>query len=104
MIYELLASVQSVSRDWRAEAERRRKVAKSDPVADALDWCAGELDTRCAMLKAECATVSVEQYAAAHGIAEQTVRNWIHQGQLPAERAGRGYRIAPNAVRLEKAS
>ncbi len=104
MIYELLASIQKVGKDWRAEAERRRQVAKADPAADALDYCAGELEAHCALLRAECVTVTVEQYAAAHQVSVQTVRNWIHSGELPAEKTTRGYRVAPTAVRMAKAS
>jgi excisionase family DNA binding protein len=104
MLYELLDSVQTVSRGWRSEAERRRKVAKADPVAEALDFCAGELESHCTLLRAEYATVSVEQYANANNASVQTIRNWIHDGTLPAERTARGYRIAPNAVRMKQAS
>src|SRR5215204_2865599 len=43
--------------------------------------------------------MSVGQVAEYLGVHEQTVRRWVHLGELPAVKAGRQFRIDPEDVR-----
>jgi len=96
----LIGAVRGLANGWRDEAERRRRISRADPVAEALDYCAGELDSELTELESSTATVtvSVEEYAAATGVTPQTVRNWIRSGKLRAMRSAKGYRIARDAA------
>lgn len=101
---DALGEVKSVARGWRQEAEKRRQIARTDPVAEALEWCAGELDTRVGMLERDLATetVSVAEYAVIAGVTVQSVRAWIRNGELTARRTAHGYEIPREAERVSK--
>lgn len=94
-----LEPVRKIASGWKSEVARRRKVSGTDPIADALDYCAAEvLD---AVREAEAADqwLSVTDYAAKHGKRASTVRRWCRRGLLGAEQLADGdYRIPVRAV------
>ena len=71
------AAFKGTAADWEAEAERRRKLTKVDPVADVLEYCASELRDQVKEIETDTHWLTVDQYAALHGKAPQTVRGWI---------------------------
>lgn len=89
--------VEATSRTWREEAERRRKISKIDPVAEVLDYCAGELSAVLRDAKAESETITVEQFAARERVTAQTVRAWIRRDLVPALWGAKGYIIPKDA-------
>lgn len=89
--------VEATVTTWRQEAARRRAISKSDPVADALDYCSGEIALVMRDAKAEIVTVSVDEFAARERVTPQTVRNWIRAELLPAAPGPKGYRIPVDA-------
>lgn len=100
---DLLATdVRDLAFEWRMKAAERRKVSKVDQAADALDFCAGELEQRVQAIESEPTRLTVEQYAKlAHvDVTPQTVRSWIRAGRLPAIETAKGYRISPDANAL----
>jgi hypothetical protein len=94
----VIRKVEATARTWRAEAEKRRGISKSDPVADTLEYCAGELTTGLKMVAAETQFLSVEQFARKERVTPQTVRAWIRENRLAAEPGVKGYRIAKDAT------
>lgn len=98
----MVGAIEGVTRSWRQEAEERRRISKSDPVADTLDYCAGELAARLRALAVESETETVEQRAARDGVTPQTVRAWIRTGQLPAGNGPKGYLIPKSAERVRR--
>ena len=76
--------VERAANAYRQEAEQRRKLSPHDPAADALDYVARDLTERVRTLADPTATRTVEQFAAEKGVSAQTVRNWIHAGELDA--------------------
>jgi excisionase family DNA binding protein len=99
ILLDLLASFETLAKSWRNEAAKRRKVWPEDPTTSAFDYTAGELEQHARELRDGFRTLTVEQYAALHGKSPQTIRNWIHRGELEAEQHGRGYRLSPTARR-----
>ena len=95
----VFAANRAVAEAWQSEAERRRKIATADPVADTLDFCAGEILTQLNELQQDSTWIGVEDYAALHDVTPQTVRNWIRRGELKAHDSGHGYMINRNAKR-----
>lgn len=96
-------AVERAARSWRHEAEERRRISKSDPVADTLDYCAGELAARVRAAAAEAQLETVEQRAKREGVTPQTVREWIRTNQLAAQHGPKGYRIPRDAARVRRA-
>lgn len=91
--------MERAAESYANEAERRRALSRHDPVADTLDWVAADLRVRAKTLGDPTARWTVEQYAAEHGVSPQTVRNWIHAGELDyLEERGR-FLIPSTAVR-----
>jgi hypothetical protein len=86
--------------EWATEAKRRRTISKADPIADTLDYCAGDLKKRLenVVVVSDDDRISVEEYAALPNVdrSPQTVRAWIRRGLLPAKSTPRGYRIRKN--------
>lgn len=102
MIPELLATFRDLGKTWREEASRRRRATPTDAGAEAMEYCAAELVKHVEQLRSGLHRVSVEQFAKLRKVSEQTVRNWIHRGLLPAERGTNGgFLIDPNAVVLK---
>lgn len=101
-LYRQRAIADSLAREWREEAERRRVISKADPVPDVLEYCAGELATR-ARAAAAIVSVSVEEYATAHRVTAQTVRNWCRAGRLNARETPKGWAIPKDAIAPKQA-
>lgn len=101
----VIGAVEGVTRTWREEAEARRKISRSDPIADTLDWCAGELAARLRAVSAETEYLTPEEYARLPhvNVTAQTVRTWCRTEQLPALPTAKGYRIPKHAVRARRA-
>lgn len=100
----VITAVERVTKTWREEAEERRRISKLDPVADTLDYCAGEISARLRTIGASHEALSVEEYAAQASppVTPQTVRVWIRTGQLPAIQTTKGYKIDRNAKRARR--
>lgn len=93
-------TAEGVAREWRDEAERRREMSKTDPVADTLAFCASELVARVrAVAVIESDSVTVERYAEIAGVTPQTVRQWCRRGLVQAHLSGRGWLIRMDAKR-----
>jgi hypothetical protein len=99
----VVGAVEGVAKTWRKEAEERRRISKSDPIADTLDYCAGELAARLRAIAADAQLESVEQRAKREGVTVQTIREWIRTGQLGAQHGPKGYRIPRDSVRIRRA-
>lgn len=95
----IVRKVEATSRTWREEAERRRRISKLDPVAETLEYCAGELATVLKMTTTEHDYFTVEQFAAKEKVTPQTVRAWIRTDQLAAKWGAHGYQIPKDATR-----
>jgi hypothetical protein len=100
----VVGAIERVTKTWREEAAERRRISKSDPVADTLDYCAGEIATRLRTLATEAEYETVERRAEREGVTPQTVRAWIRAKQLPALEGPKGYRILASSVRIRSAS
>lgn len=108
MIPELLATFRGLSKTWREEAQRRRRATPTDAGAEAMEYCAAELLKLVDQTRNDLHRVTVEQYAKLREVSEQTVRNWIHRGLLPAERGRNGGflldpNLAPTKARTQEA-
>lgn len=96
----IAGTIESVARDWRAEAERRRGISATDPVADTLAYCAGELVNRVHALTFVVKDgQTVDAFAAKHDVTAQTVRQWCRRALVPAQLTSRGWIIAATAER-----
>jgi len=96
----VVGTIEGVAREWRDEAERRRVLSKTDPVADTLAFCASELSARIRTVSvAEREGVAAERYAASNGVSPQTVRLWCRRGLVPARKIGSGWMIRSDAPR-----
>ena len=101
----VVGAIERVSRTWREEAHKRRGISSTDPVADTLEYCAGELTARLRTITQETEYLSPEEYARLPhvDVTPQTVRHWIRTNQLPAEHGPKGYRIPKSAQRVQRA-
>lgn len=100
----LTSEAENAAREWRKEAEERRQISKSDPVADTLEYCAGDLAKRLENARVAGEWLTVEEYAAQPDVdvTPQTVRAWIRSGQLAAVPTPRGYKIRKNETRVRR--
>lgn len=101
----VVSAVEGVTRTWTQEAEKRRRISRSDPVADTLEYCAGELKSRLRAVYGD-NRLTVEQYAKLPhvDVTPQTVRHWIRTHQLQAIETPKGYRITSDAKRLRRSA
>jgi hypothetical protein len=101
----VLTAVKGVTETWMQEADKRRRISRSDPVADTLEYCAGELVARVRAIREE-KRLTVEQFANLPHIDKtpQTIRAWIRTGQLQAIAGPNGYLIAPDAKRIRRSA
>ena len=97
MIRAVFASFRAVAEGWQAEAARRRKISATDPVADSLAYCAGELLSQVAQLSSDTAWLSVADFAQLSRVTPQTVRTWIRKGTLEAVATPGGWMIRREA-------
>lgn len=91
MIGTLLDEGRKLATSWQADADRRREISHSDPIADTLAHCASNLLARMQELDDGTLYLTVDdwadQYGAKSGKAPpttRTVRIWIHDGKLKA--------------------
>lgn len=98
----IVSVMKSTARSWKSEAEKRRGISAVDPVADTLEYCAGELAARLRDASALDQYETVEERAKRERVTPQTVRNWIRTNQLAAEDSAKGYRIRRDAQRARK--
>lgn len=101
----VLSAVKGVTETWMQEVSKRRRISKTDPVADAIEYCAGEIMARVKSVH-EDNRLTVEQYAKLPhvDVTPQTVRNWIRTGQLQAIDGPKGYKIAADAKRIRRSA
>jgi hypothetical protein len=101
----VLSAAERVVKSWRQEAVKRREVSRLDPVADTLDYCAGELAARLRSIAEETQFWTPEEYARLPhvNVTPQTVRIWIRGGQLSAQNGPKGYLIPKGAERTQRA-
>lgn len=99
----VFTTLQKAAESWSKEAAERRRISKSDPVADTLDYCAGEIAARLRTAESVADFETVEERARRERVTPQTVRIWIRTGQLSAEDGPKGYRIPRDAKRVRRA-
>jgi DNA-binding transcriptional regulator YiaG len=101
----VVSAVEGVTRTWVDEAKKRRGISKVDPIADTLEYCAGELASRIRAIQSD-NRLTVEQFAKLPhiNVTPQTVRTWIRTGQLQAQETPKGYKIAADAKRLRRSA
>jgi hypothetical protein len=89
----------------RTFANERRKASRVDPVADAIDFCVGELEETLNATNEETRLLTPAQYAVSiqPPANVQTVRKWIRQGRLEAVKTAKGY-VIPREARVLPAS
>jgi excisionase family DNA binding protein len=92
--------VKSTLSALRTYASLRRKASRVDPVADAIDFCVGEVEETLAKTDEETKLLTPMQYAnsIAQPVSVQTVRKWVRQGRLEAVQTAKGYLIPREAV------
>jgi excisionase family DNA binding protein len=98
----VLDRTREAAQRWREEANDRRAVSTTDPVADALHFCARELEDHVEAIRASYDFLTTQDYAALMNVHENTVREWITQGKLEAYRGGekkRGRWLIPRTAR-----
>lgn len=85
---------------WQRDSHVRRQRAPHDPVADALDSCAAELQEKFAA--ESLSPLTPEEWGALNGgVSPQSVTSWIRSGELEAYRDERGHwRIPRHAQRV----
>lgn len=99
----IISVMKSTATGWKREAEKRREISGTDPVADTLEYCAGELAARLRDASEE-RYETVEVRAKREGVTPQTVRTWIRTNQLAAEEGPKGYRIPRDAQRVRQSA
>lgn len=97
----IVKRVQHTLQSLRQRAVERRKASQVDPVADAIDYCVGELEETLTTASEETRLLTPAQYAAhvQPPVNVQTVRRWIRDGELAAIDGTRGYLIERTAIR-----
>lgn len=106
MIDDVVSAVKAVVGTWETEVAKRRQITKTDPVADAIEYCAGEIVSRVKEVQLNTPGLTPEQYAKLPhvGVTAQTVRHWIRTRQLLAMETPKGYRISPEAKRMRRSA
>lgn len=88
-----IARAQTVADQWKADAERRRRMSKHDIGADILEHCADELLSELKDIEDANREVSAAEYAAANNKSVSTVRRWCRLGMIAARQSGRDWLI-----------
>lgn len=97
------AVIRRIVSQWREEVGKRQARSKHDPGAEILDSCAAEIEEAIRQVDAPGAMRTVEQWARENGVTEQTVRNYIHRGELEgAVLLAHGWRIPRTARRVRR--
>lgn len=105
MLDQVIEKFEAVGKGWRKEVERRRAITPKDPVADTLEYAAGELETQVQEIRTTRYWLTVREYAASQepAVSPQAVRQWIAKGELIADLGADGhYRIALGTLRMRR--
>lgn len=78
--------VRGVISSWMQDVAARRKVTRVDPVADAFEHCASEMESELERAIDANRLLTVEQYAKSRAVDKSTVRRWCISGELQAEK------------------
>lgn len=98
MLESIFAQFKGLIKNWHQEAERRRKVTTVDPVADTIDYVAGELETVVKRLEEDTVMLKPGEFARLHKTSAQTVTAWCRSGKISgAEPNGRSWLIPRTA-------
>lgn len=86
--------------ELRKNAAARRAVSEIDPVADAIEFCVGEIAETLAHAAEATRYLTPAGFARLHEprVNVQTVRRWIREGRLEATRSGKTYLIRRDAA------
>src|SRR4051812_15568478 len=87
-----VARFEELAKEWASDVARRRRISKTDPAADTLEYCVTAVRALIGELKWTEVRLTVDEYARREGVTPQTVRTWIRAGQLPAIETAKGYR------------
>lgn len=102
MLDLIFSAARAQLKTWTDETERRRKISPNDPIADTLAHCADEMGELLTSLEKGSEWLTPEEYALTvkpRPVSAQTVRNWIHRGELKASDSSRGFIIHRSARR-----
>ncbi len=105
MLDLIFSAARAQLQTWTDETARRRQISKLDPVADTLEHCAEEMTELLDSLEKGSEWLTPEEYALAvkpRPVSAQTVRNWIHRGELKASDSARGFVIHRSARRVRR--
>ena len=105
MLDVIFSAARAQLETWTKETERRREISRLDPVADTLEHCANEMGELLNSLENSSEWLTPEEYALTvkpRPVSAQTVRNWIHRGELKASDSARGFIIHRSARRVRK--
>lgn len=94
----IFADERDLAEGWEKEAERRLALWPDDPVAKVFAFCAAELQDRARRQATRTAKLYVNEFADLHRVSEPTVRRWIKQGRLDADRTQMGWVIDRGAT------
>lgn len=98
MLEVIFAQIEGAIGTMDQEVQKRRRVTKTDPVADATEYWAGELRSVLERVKSDTEMLSPAQYAKIHRTTPQTVSSWIRSGKLAGVVSnGKSYLIPRNA-------
>lgn len=97
-------ALNDLSDSWVQEAQQRKARTPNDPAAEALASCASELRAKIEQIDRDTATLTVEQYAAAHGVDPSTIRRLCGAGLIEGAQKGPNneWHIPRDARRLHK--
>lgn len=99
MLDVVFAQLIGLANNWKGQAAGRRKFTTVDPVADTIDYQAGELESLVERLKRDTELLTAEQYAKLHDTTPQTVNAWCRMGKVEgAIPKGRSFLIPRNTT------
>ena len=105
MLDIIFSAARAQTKTWKEETDRRREITAVDPVADTLEHCAKEMEELLKSLEEGSEWLTPEEYALTvkpRPVSAQTVRNWIHRGELKATDSPSGFAIHRSARRVRK--
>jgi hypothetical protein len=96
--------VRGVIDAWKQDVAKRRTVTAVDPIADAFEHCAAEMESEIARAINANRLLTVEQFARLRDVDGSTVRRWCLRGELPGEKNEAGdWMIPAHATRARSA-
>lgn len=82
MIDFTLAQIRSLAERWQNEVARRRAITRVDPVADAIAYCARDLEESLRQVEESTAMLTPGEFAQLHRTTSQTVTAWCRSGKI----------------------